>query len=68
MFIAESPLTCVAEGTGILLDNIHLIDGRLYTILYISKLTIDEFMNLICLVWFNGRVFYGSGSGMEVGF
>ena len=25
-FIAESPLTCVAEGTGILLDNIHLID------------------------------------------
>lgn len=29
VFIAESPLTCVAEGTGILLDNIHLIDGRL---------------------------------------
>ncbi len=26
VFIAESPLTCVAEGTGILLDNIHLID------------------------------------------
>ena len=25
---AESPLTCVAEGTGVLLDNIHLIDGR----------------------------------------
>lgn len=24
--IAESPLTCVAEGTGILLDNINLID------------------------------------------
>lgn len=24
--IAESPLTCVAEGTGILLENIHLID------------------------------------------
>lgn len=26
VFIAESPLTCVAEGTGVLLDNIHLID------------------------------------------
>ena len=26
VFIAESPLTCVAEGTGIMLDNIHLID------------------------------------------
>lgn len=26
VFIAESPLTCVAEGTGILLDNINLID------------------------------------------
>ncbi len=26
VFIAESPLTCVAEGTGILLGNIHLID------------------------------------------
>ena len=26
VFIAESPLTCVAEGTGILLDNIYLID------------------------------------------
>ena len=24
--LAESPLTCVAEGTGILLNNIHLID------------------------------------------
>ena len=24
--LAERPLTCVAEGTGILLDNIHLID------------------------------------------
>ena len=23
VFIAESPLTCVAEGTGILLDNLH---------------------------------------------
>ena len=29
VFIAESPLTCVAEGTGVLLDNIHLINGRL---------------------------------------
>lgn len=27
VFTAESPLTCVAEGTGILLDNIHKI-GR----------------------------------------
>ncbi len=27
VFIAESPLTCVAEGTGVLLDNIHLIDS-----------------------------------------
>ena len=26
VFIAESPLTCVAEGTGILLENLHLID------------------------------------------
>ena len=26
VLIAESPLTCVAEGTGILLDNIHMID------------------------------------------
>ena len=26
VLVAESPLTCVAEGTGILLDNIHLID------------------------------------------
>lgn len=25
VFIAESPLTCVAEGTGILLDNMHLL-------------------------------------------
>jgi len=28
VFIAESPLTCVAEGTGILLDNLHLIENR----------------------------------------
>ena len=27
VIIASSPLTCVAEGTGILLDNINLIDG-----------------------------------------
>lgn len=26
VFVAESPLTCVAEGTGVLLDNIHLIE------------------------------------------
>ena len=26
VFIAESPLTCVAEGTGVLLDNIHLLE------------------------------------------
>ncbi|MBQ9181580.1 MAG: rod shape-determining protein [Bacilli bacterium] len=26
VFVAESPLTCVAEGTGVLLDNINLID------------------------------------------
>lgn len=29
VFIAESPLTCVAEGTGILLDNLHLLDNHL---------------------------------------
>ena len=26
VFIAETPLTCVVEGTGILLENIHLIE------------------------------------------
>lgn len=26
VFTAESPLTCVAEGTGILLDNLHMIE------------------------------------------
>jgi rod shape-determining protein MreB len=26
VLVAESPLTCVAEGTGILLDNIHMLD------------------------------------------
>ncbi len=30
VFIAESPLTCVAEGTGIMLDNLHLLDIDLY--------------------------------------
>ncbi|MGE5456596.1 MAG: rod shape-determining protein [Ignavibacteriales bacterium] len=28
VFIAESPLTCVVEGTGILLDNMHLLDRK----------------------------------------
>ncbi len=28
VFIAESPLTCVAEGTGILLDNLDYLDKR----------------------------------------
>lgn len=28
VFTAESPLTCVAEGTGVLLDNVHLIDNH----------------------------------------
>ena len=28
VFTAESPLTCVAEGTGILLDNINMIDNQ----------------------------------------
>lgn len=26
VFVAESPLTCVAEGTGILLENVHLLE------------------------------------------
>ena len=26
VFMAESPLTCVAEGTGLLLDNLHLVE------------------------------------------
>jgi rod shape-determining protein MreB len=29
VFIAESPLTCVAEGAGIMLENLHLLDGNL---------------------------------------
>ena len=28
VFIAESPLTCVAEGTGIMLDNIQLLNSK----------------------------------------
>ena len=28
VFIAESPLTCVAEGTGVMLNNVHLIDNK----------------------------------------
>ena len=28
VFVAESPLTCVVEGTGILLDNIHLLQNK----------------------------------------
>ena len=28
VFVAESPLTSVAEGTGVLLDNIHLIERK----------------------------------------
>ena len=27
VFIAESPLTCVAEGTGIMLNNLYLLDN-----------------------------------------
>ena len=26
VFVAESPLTCVVEGTGVLLDNLYLVD------------------------------------------
>jgi rod shape-determining protein MreB len=26
VFVAQSPLTCVAEGTGILLDNMHMLN------------------------------------------
>ena len=28
VFVAESPLTCVVEGTGIMLDNIHLLNPK----------------------------------------
>ena len=28
VFIADSPLTCVVEGTGVLLENLHLIDNN----------------------------------------
>ena len=29
IFIAESPLTCVAEGAGIMLDNLNLLEGNI---------------------------------------
>jgi rod shape-determining protein MreB len=29
VFIAESPLTCVAEGAGMMLDNLYLLEGNL---------------------------------------
>ena len=28
VFLSESPLTCVVEGTGVLLENVHLIDNK----------------------------------------
>ena len=28
VYLADSPLTCVVEGTGVLLENIHLIDSH----------------------------------------
>lgn len=28
VFVAESPLTCVVEGTGILLNNIHILENK----------------------------------------
>ncbi len=28
VFLAESPLTCVVEGTGVLLENVHLIENK----------------------------------------
>ncbi len=28
VFLADSPLTCVVEGTGVLLENLHLIDYK----------------------------------------
>lgn len=28
VYIAESPLTCVADGAGIMLDNLHLLDAN----------------------------------------
>ena len=30
VFVAESPLTCVAEGTGIMLNNLNLLDNEIY--------------------------------------
>ena len=29
VFVAESPLTCVVEGTGVLLENIPLLENGL---------------------------------------
>ena len=29
VFLAESPLTCVVEGTGVLLDNIPILESGL---------------------------------------
>ena len=29
VYVAESPLTCVAEGTGILLDNLNIIEKQM---------------------------------------
>ncbi len=28
VFLSESPLTCVVEGTGVLLENVHLIENK----------------------------------------
>ena len=28
VFVADSPLTCVVEGTGILLDNVKLLENN----------------------------------------
>ena len=28
VYLADSPLTCVVEGTGVLLENVHLIDSH----------------------------------------
>ena len=28
VYLAESPLTCVVEGTGVLLENVHLIESK----------------------------------------
>ena len=28
VFLADSPLTCVVEGTGVMLENVHMIDSK----------------------------------------